>query len=154
MASYNKASTQTRHSTQVIVVGASLSGLQAAHELQQAGVSCIVLEARNRVRGSLYNGFRSAQYPRVWVDPAQHPRIWNLVNDLGLEMVEETPGKSITQGFGEHDHDNLSVSLIPRDVDIWSNGSFRWMKSTVDLAELLICVSKGRRSCKKLLQDV
>lgn len=113
MASYNKTGTQSQHSPHVIVVGASLSGLQAAHDLQQAGVSCIVLEARNRVGGSFNNGLRSAQYRRVWIDPSQHPRTWDLVNDLGLEMVQETPGKSIMHGFKEHDqYDTLSVSLL------------------------------------------
>ncbi|KAI1068448.1 hypothetical protein LB507_004463 [Fusarium sp. FIESC RH6] len=110
MASYNKTDTQSKYSSQVIVVGASLSGLQVAHDLQQAGVSCIVLEARNRVGGSFNNVFRSAQYRRVWIDPSQHPRTWNLVNDLGLEMVQETPGKSIMHGFKEHDqYDTLSM---------------------------------------------
>ena len=113
MASYNKTGTLSKHSPQVIVVGASLSGLQVAHDLQQAGISCIVLEARNRVGGSFKNGLRSAQYPRVWVDPVQHPRTWNLVNDLGLEMVQEMPCKSIIHGFKEHDqYDTLSVSLF------------------------------------------
>lgn len=121
MASYNKSGTQSKHSPQVIVIGASLSGLQAAHDLQQAGISCIVLEARNRVGGSFNNGLRSAQYPRVWIDPAQHPCTWDLVNDLGLEMVQETSGKSIMHGFKDHDqYDTLSVS-IPLNAGISSN---------------------------------
>lgn len=37
--------------TQVIVVGAGFSGLSAAHVLMDAGVGCVLLEARDRVGG-------------------------------------------------------------------------------------------------------
>ena len=122
MTPYNTTGTQSKQSSQVVVVGASLAGLQAAHDLQQAGISCIVLEARNRVGGSFKNGLGSAQYPRIWIDPAQHPRTWNLVNDLALEMVEEAPDKSIMHGLGRHDHyDKIPVSLLPSDGGICSD---------------------------------
>lgn len=51
MDSCDQNTTQFKQSPQVIVVGASLGGLQAAYELQQRGVSCIVLEARNEIGG-------------------------------------------------------------------------------------------------------
>lgn len=35
--------------TRILIVGAGLAGLSAAHELTQAGVECVVLEARSRV---------------------------------------------------------------------------------------------------------
>lgn len=39
----------------VVVVGGGLSGLQAAHDVQRAGLSCVVLEARNRVGGKTWS---------------------------------------------------------------------------------------------------
>ncbi len=41
--------------TDVVVIGAGLSGMTAAHRLQQAGVECVVLEAKERVGGRTWN---------------------------------------------------------------------------------------------------
>jgi monoamine oxidase len=57
---YNKDATQSKHSPQVVVVGASIIGLQTAYDLQRAGVSCIVLEARNRIGGNCYDPYTRA----------------------------------------------------------------------------------------------
>jgi hypothetical protein len=76
------------------------------------------------------------------------------VNDLGLEMVQETPGKSIIQGFGKLTHDNIPVSLIPSELIFGLIGSFRWMKLTVNQVELLVCGLEDRKTCEKLLHEV
>lgn len=59
---------QTTNSAQVIVVGAGVSGLQAAYRIQQSGASCLVLEATSRVGGQAFfnSSFNSVNHPRTY----------------------------------------------------------------------------------------
>ncbi|KAF7553787.1 hypothetical protein G7Z17_g3404 [Cylindrodendrum hubeiense] len=95
---------QLKRSAEVIVVGAGLSGLNAAHELQQAGISCLVLDAHDGLGGRLRNGACGA-----WIDDVHQPRAWNLVRSLGIEMMEEklAAGKSVVQGAGSYEHGSV-----------------------------------------------
>lgn len=95
---------QPKRSAEVIVVGASLSGLNAAHELQQAGISCLVLDAHDGLGGRLRNGACGA-----WIDHVHQPRAWNLVRRLGIDMMEEklAAGKSLVQGAGSFEHGSV-----------------------------------------------
>ncbi|KAF5027109.1 hypothetical protein F66182_774 [Fusarium sp. NRRL 66182] len=72
-------SLQDKHSAQVIVVGAGPSGLQAAYDLQQAGISCLVVEAHDRLGGRIPTGPGAAHFTGAWVDHVQHPRTWSLI---------------------------------------------------------------------------
>lgn len=95
---------QPKRSAEVIVVGAGLSGLNAAHELQQAGISCLVLDAHDSLGGRLRNGACGA-----WIDHMHQPRAWNLARRLGIDMVEEklAAGKSVVQGAGSFEHGSV-----------------------------------------------
>ncbi|PHH67345.1 hypothetical protein CDD81_111 [Ophiocordyceps australis] len=64
-------------SAQVIVVGAGLSGLQAAHCLEQAGISCIVLQAGQDAASPVwYHGLNSSH----------HGRLGSLARHMGVEL--------------------------------------------------------------------
>lgn len=78
----------------VIVVGAGLSGLQAAYSAQQAGLSVVVVEARDRVGGKawtvpLASGRGIADFGAAWVNDRRQKRVTALARQFGLETTKQ-----------------------------------------------------------------
>jgi len=68
-------------STEVIVIGAGMAGIAAAHELKQRAWEVIVLEARDRIGG------------RMWTN-----RLWpNAPVDLGASWIHGVQGNPLTE---------------------------------------------------------
>ena len=71
----------------VVVVGAGFAGLTAARRLQQEGRSVLVLEARDRVGGRIFNHtFDDGTIVELggqWVGPTQD-RVLALADELGV----------------------------------------------------------------------
>lgn len=80
----------------VLIVGGGLAGLVCAHRLQQAGVDCAVLEARDRPGGRILTVDATGQ-PAAdgfdlgpsWYWPALQPDLQALVDELGLENFRQ-----------------------------------------------------------------
>ena len=74
----------------VVVIGAGLSGLVAAHEIARAGRTVAVLEARGRVGGRVWTEMRGDQALElggVWTGPGQD-KLKALTAELGIAFVE------------------------------------------------------------------
>lgn len=84
----------------VIILGAGLSGLYAAHLLHRDGFEARVIEARERVGGRILGvdaGDGSHRYDLgpSWIWPAMNPRAASLAEDLGLQLYpQHTAGGS------------------------------------------------------------
>lgn len=85
--------------TQVIIVGAGLSGLYAAWLLARSGVDFIVLEARDRVGGRILSA-RSFDLGPSWFWPDFQPHMTRLVERLGLRtFAQPVEGDMLVERF-------------------------------------------------------
>ena len=90
----------------VVVVGAGLSGLKAAYEVQQAGYSCLVVEARDRIGGKTWSvdplgEDKYIDLGAAWLNNTNQSRIYGLAKSLGLSMVEQhTSGNVVQEDIG------------------------------------------------------
>lgn len=105
--------------TQVVVIGAGLSGLQAAFDLQKVGISTIILEARNRIGGKTWshptaNNKGFVELGAAWTNDVNQPRVYNLARRLNLKLIEQNiKGNVAMEGFKPFPYGQLPEVLCP-----------------------------------------
>lgn len=78
----------------VVVVGGGLSGLQAGYDSQRAGLSTLVLEARDRVGGKTWsvpgaNGKGMVELGGAWLNDTNQSHIYALARRLKLDLIQQ-----------------------------------------------------------------
>jgi monoamine oxidase len=78
----------------VVIVGAGLSGLRAATDIHQAGLSYVVLEAMDRVGGKTLSVKASSQGGRVdlgaaWINDTSQSHMYALAKQYGFDLKEQ-----------------------------------------------------------------
>jgi monoamine oxidase len=108
----------------VVVVGAGLSGLAAATEVQGAGLSCVVLEAKDRVGGKTQSVAMS-QGPGVldvgaaWINDTTQPKMYALHKKFGCEpLVQRTTGDQVfSEGKSNKISRVLGTDVLPLEEE-------------------------------------
>ncbi|RDH86068.1 MAG: amine oxidase [endosymbiont of Galathealinum brachiosum] len=76
----------------VIIIGAGLSGLYSAWQLQQKQQDVILLEARNRAGGRIFSAdYKNSRFDMgpAWVWPHLQPRLNQLMKNLDLDTFKQ-----------------------------------------------------------------
>ena len=87
--------------TDVLVIGAGLSGLNAAMLLEENGARVQVIEARQRIGGRVWTLSDLPGYPEVGGNTfgAAYGRVLDRVRQLGLPLLDYTPRRSLMPGM-------------------------------------------------------
>lgn len=100
----NGRDSPTQLGTEVVMVGAGLSGLQAARDLQEAGISCMVLEANDRVGGktlslpSSEGSVGKVDVGAAWINDTNQSHMYELAKRFGFNLkIQRATGFSIAQ---------------------------------------------------------
>jgi len=119
----------------VLIIGAGLSGLQAAVDLHKAGLNVKVLEARDRVGGKTYSKAAQGSVTDVgaaWINDTNQSKMFALAKRYGLDLIKQNVEGCIVvdDGIGQikqhpygqllaNAHDAAQIEEVVRVRDIF-----------------------------------
>ncbi|WP_033960455.1 flavin monoamine oxidase family protein [Psychroserpens jangbogonensis] len=124
---------QNKH-TDILIIGAGLTGLTLAHYLKQLNLSVTIVESRNRIGGRIYTKYNESQAPvelgATWLTN-EHSELLKLLKALKLDVFDQHYGNT---AIYEPDKTNP-----PQLVNLPNNNhsSFRINKGTQSIIEAI-----------------
>jgi monoamine oxidase len=119
----NKVTEKTTEEVDVVVVGAGLSGLEAALNLEKARLSVLVLEAKDRAGGktcSVSNGAKGVvELGAAWFNNTNQSEMWALSQQYGFDTVHQ-----LAEGLDCVQASDGSVTTRPYGTGTVSRNSF------------------------------
>lgn len=97
--------TTPKQSVDVVIIGAGLAGLTAAHDVTSKGYTCVVLEARDRVGGKTWSkplagGKGVVDLGAAWINDTSQSKMYSLAKRFKADLIEQnTDGDCVFQGF-------------------------------------------------------
>lgn len=78
----------------VLILGAGLAGLSTAHKITASGLTCLILEARDRVGGRTYSqplpsGSGIIDLGAAWINDTNQSRMFELAQRFEAELIEQ-----------------------------------------------------------------
>jgi monoamine oxidase len=119
--------------TDVVIIGAGISGLAAAHALVKAGLDVIVLEADDRVGGRLLTKVlddgTAFDLGGQWIaGPKEMPRVNKLITEFGLTLFEQMDSARLDVSS----HPLTSLPRLEQAEWEWFGAKLEALAETVD----------------------
>lgn len=128
----SKSGTAKTTDYDVIVVGGGFCGITAARECSKAGLSTLVLEARERIGGRTFTaefGGHRIELGGTWVHWTQ-PFVWSEIEKYGL-TIEETPGAAADRFYVLADGKPREFAAGPDLMDVVASTQTYFAESAI-----------------------